>query len=111
MNVIAPHRWQEFADLPSKQTTGENDAKTIGDLLTSGRGLTATCEVCLHSSRLDLSDLASRLGAFHSCSQTALRPKLQCSVCKSTEAVLQGSRPRRHPVTRAVPAPRIPAYV
>ena len=110
MNVIAPHRWREFAALP-KQSTGEDGTRTIGDLLTSGRGLTATCEVCLHSSRIDLGDLASRLGASHSCSETSLRPKLQCSVCKSTEAVLQGSRPRRHPITRAVPVPRTPAYV
>lgn len=75
--------------------------RTIGDLIAAGRGLTATCEVCLHSARLDLKDLALRYGADHSCEASALRPKLQCSVCKSTEAVLQETAARRD---RALPA-------
>jgi hypothetical protein len=109
MTVIAPHDWS--ASMGPERAAEIADLGTLGALLKSGHGLTATCEVCLHSSRLDLADLAARLGMFHSCSETALRPKLQCSVCKSTEAALQGIRPRRHPVTRPVPAPKIPAYV
>jgi hypothetical protein len=68
-------------------------------LIDAGRGLTATCGVCLHSGRLDLRDLAGRLGRGHSCSATALRPLLQCSVCKSVDASLQVTRPR-HVTTR-----------
>lgn len=65
---------------------------TIGAFLRFGRGLVATCPVCLHAAELDLSDLAARLGADHACSETALQAKLQCSVCKSTEAILEETR-------------------
>lgn len=85
---------------------------TLGDLLESGRGLVATCEVCLHSADLDLSDLAARHGRGHSCSQEALRPLLQCSVCKSVESVVREAGPddERH-MARKAPAAGIPRYV
>jgi hypothetical protein len=65
-------------------------------MIAAGRELTAICEVCLHSARLDLSDLAARHGAGHSCKTPALRPLLQCSVCKSTEAVVREAAPSRY---------------
>lgn len=65
---------------------------TLGDLLDAGHGLVATCEVCLHSAALDLSDMAARYGREHSCSQEALGPRLQCSVCKSVESVVRETR-------------------
>lgn len=85
---------------------------TLGDLLDSGRGLVATCEVCLHSAVLDLPDLAARHGRGHSCSQEALRPRLQCSVCKSVEPVVREAGPddeRR--MARKAAAASIPIYV
>ena len=96
---------------PQAAQGGAVGPATIGDLIEAGRDLTATCEVCLHSARLNLPELAARFGAAHFCTEPALRPLLQCSVCKSTEATLQDTRPRRHGVTRPRPVDRIPAYV
>ena len=80
---------------------------TLGAMLQSGRHLTATCEVCLHSARIDLGDLVARYGFDHPCSSASLRPLLQCSVCESTEAVIQETGPRhgeaRPKSTRPIP--------
>jgi hypothetical protein len=84
---------------------------TIGGLIEAGRGLTATCEVCLHSARLNLPELAARLGAGHSCGEAELRPHLQCSVCKSVDSSLEEIRPERHGAPRPVAATLIPDYV
>jgi hypothetical protein len=73
---------------------------TIGGLIEAGHGLTATCEVCLHSARLNLPDLAARLGAEHPCGEADLRPHLQCSVCKSVDSSLEETRPERHGTPR-----------
>ena len=106
MGVVVP-----LSRTPEPQRADRGPATTIGDLIEAGRGLTATCEVCLHSARLNLPELAARFGAAHFCTESALRPLLQCSVCKSTEAALQDTRPRRHGVIRPRPVNRIPAYV
>jgi hypothetical protein len=84
---------------------------TIGGLIEAGHGLTATCEVCLHSGRLDLRDLAARLGADHSCGEADLRPLLQCSVCKSVDSSLEEIRSERHGTARPRAETRIPDYV
>ena len=84
---------------------------TIGGLIEAGHGLTATCEVCLHSGRLNLKELAARLGADHSCGEADLRPHLQCSVCKSVDSSLEEIRSERHGTARPVAAARIPDYV
>jgi hypothetical protein len=84
---------------------------TIGGLIEAGHGLIATCEVCLHSARIDLRDLAARLGAEHSCHETDLRPHLQCSVCKSVDSSLEETGPERHGTRRQKPGIRIPHYV
>jgi hypothetical protein len=84
---------------------------TIGGLIEAGHGLTATCEVCLHSARIDLKGLAARVGADHSCSETDLRPHLQCSVCKSVDSSLEEIVPERHGAARPRAETRIPDYV
>jgi hypothetical protein len=84
---------------------------TIGGLIEAGHGLTATCEVCLHSARIDLKGLAARAGADHSCSETDLRPHLQCSVCKSVDSSLEEIVPERHGAARPRAETRIPDYV
>jgi len=73
--------------------TSTGSLRTLGDLIAGGVTVIATCEVCLHSARLDLEDLAARHGMFHPAGQMALRPLLQCSVCKSTESVLKEIEP------------------
>jgi hypothetical protein len=90
---------------------GPAAAGTIGALIEAGHGLTATCEVCLHSGRLNLKDLAARLGAEHSCRETDLRPHLQCSVCKSVDSSLEETVPERHGAARPRAGIRIPHYV
>ena len=105
MNYVLPAAWPKKDE--KLDTLFGNGPATLGAMLQSGRQLTATCEVCLHSARIDLGDLASRYGAAHSCSSEALRPLLQCSVCKSTEAVIQETAPRhgeaRPKINRPIP--------
>jgi hypothetical protein len=108
MNAVPPAAWPK-RDEKLAALFGTGPA-TIGAMLMSGRQLTATCEVCLHSARVDLGDLAARYGSGHSCSSAALRPLLQCSVCKSTEAVIQETGPR-HGEARPRSIRPIPHYV
>jgi hypothetical protein len=97
--------------LPPAPQRGHAGAATIADLMEAGRGLIATCEVCLHSARLNLPVLAARLGPAHGCSEAALRPHLQCSVCKSVDSSLEETRPSRHGTRRPASRSRIPRYV
>jgi hypothetical protein len=108
MNYVPPAAWPK-KDEKLAALFGSGPA-TLGAMIQSGRQLTATCEVCLHSARIDLGDLAARYGADHSCSGEALRPLLQCSVCRSTEAVIQETGPR-HGEARPLSAKPIPDFV
>jgi hypothetical protein len=108
MSFLPPAAWPMKDEKLAALFGGE--PVTLGAMLQSGRHMTATCEVCLHSARIDLGDLASRYGFGHSCSSEALRPLLQCSVCKSTEAVIQDSAPR-HGEARPKTAQPIPDFV
>jgi hypothetical protein len=108
MNFVPPAAWPK-KDEKLANLFG-NGPSTLGTMLRSGRQLTATCEVCLHSSRIDLGDLAARYGVDHLCSNETLRPLLQCSVCKSTEAVIQETGPR-HGAARPVSTRPIPDFV
>ncbi len=110
MNFVPPAAWPKKDEKLSALFGGEHLPSTLGAMLLSGRVLTATCEVCLHSARIDLGDLAVRYGAGHTCSSEALRPILQCSVCKSTESVIQDTAPR-HGEARPKTNRRIPDYV
>jgi len=62
-------------------------------LFRSGQGLTATCAVCLNSGRIDLGVLMQHLGDDHACSEAALRERLQCSVCGSSDMVVREAGP------------------
>lgn len=95
---------------PPEPPRGPAAPGTIGSLIEACHGLTATCQVCLHSARLNLRELAARLGADHSCSEADLRPHLQCSVCKSVDSSLEEIRGERHGTPRMV-RNRIPDYV
>jgi hypothetical protein len=95
---------------PPEPQAGPAAPGTIGGLIEAGHGLTATCEVCLHSASLNLKELAARLGADHSCSETDLRPHLQCSVCQSVDSSLEETRPR-HGTPRQKAGARIPDFV
>ena len=108
MNYVPPAAWPK-KDEKLAALFGSGPA-TLGAMIQSGRQLTATCEVCLHSARVDLGDLAARYGFGHSCSSEALRLLLQCSVCKSTEAVIEDSAPR-HGESRPKTALPIPDFV
>jgi hypothetical protein len=108
MNYVPPAAWPK-KDEKLAALFGSGPA-TLGAMIQSGRQLTATCEVCLHSARIDLGNLAASYGADHSCSGEALRPLLQCSVCRSTEAVIQETGPR-HGEARPLSAKPIPDFV
>jgi hypothetical protein len=110
MKLVAPVSRLPEAD-PIKALAATIEPSTLGALLDTGRGLTATCEVCLHSARIDLRDLALRFGRNHGCSTEALRPVLQCSVCKMTESAVEMIVPPRHGETRLKARGRIPSYV
>lgn len=102
MKVIRPDHWPQTPATLGRRPGG---TATIADFLRFGRRLSAVCPVCLHSSELDLTDLAGRLGADHSCSAPELRAKLECTICKSVEAVLQEVRPAKaHPAERQAAA-------
>jgi hypothetical protein len=102
MRMSAPLSWQTSP----QGVANDNVARTVGEVIAAGSGLVATCEVCLHSERLNLHDLAARFGAEHGLA--ALRPKLQCSVCKSIDASLCETHPERHcarPQKAKIPVP------
>ncbi len=110
MNFPPPAAWPRKDEKLAGLFGGDIQPSTLGAMLLSGRQLTATCEVCLHSARIDLGDLAARYGAGHSCSSEALRPILRCSVCQCTEATIQETAPR-HGEARPMSRKPIPDFV
>jgi hypothetical protein len=91
MKVIPPQAWPRNAIASGERKPWE--PATIGDMVRSGQGMTATCEVCLHSGRLDLAKLSQLFGENHACSKEDLCDRLQCSVCGSREAIVREVAP------------------
>jgi hypothetical protein len=77
---------------PWPQAAGANVSRilsltTIGGLIDNGYILQAHCNSikCRHRSKLDLEELAKKLGRDHGCLHDQLAPKLYCSKCKSKD--------------------------
>lgn len=64
---------------------------TIGKLIELNHSLTAHCfdPKCQHSGKLDLMELAWKLGPYHGCGADALEPKLRCTKCGGKRVGIQ----------------------
>ncbi|ATU94088.1 hypothetical protein B5P45_12895 [Phyllobacterium zundukense] len=63
------------------------DGATVGDMIDRGHSLWAHCysRDCHHSSQIDLTELARRLGRDHAAMREDLVPKFRCSACGSKD--------------------------
>jgi hypothetical protein len=66
---------------------------TIGECITLGYGIRATCLACWHARELDLPALAERLGPGHGALHDDLVPRLRCAKCGSKRIALTALPP------------------